>query len=85
MEMPNIADRVWYVLPSKRFTAAIIIRVHNETTVDLVVFADASEGNEYATGTAVKYRVPLYVKQPGDEYPSSNTWFVPQGQFLPHQ
>lgn len=75
--MPNIGDRVWYVLPSKRFTAAVIIRVRDESTADLVVFADTSDGSEYATGTAVRRFVKRYVKQPGDEYPASGTWFIP--------
>ena len=84
-ELPNVGDRVWYMLPSQRFTAAIVIRAHGENSVDLVVFADPSEGGEYATDTAPKMHVSRYMKKEGDVYPTRGTWFVPAGMGVPHQ
>lgn len=83
MEMPEIWDRVWYVLAGGGFAPALVTRVHDENTVNLTVFGDPSDGPEFATGSTSKTQVRRYVKKPEDEYPTVGMWFKPVGQFAP--
>ena len=81
MEVPNIGDTVWYVLPSGRFVPAIVVSASDANTVNLTVFAEPEEGQEFACGCAARLRVPRFERKQEDEYPTSGTWFKPTGQF----
>jgi hypothetical protein len=84
MEMPNLGEIVWYVLPSQRVVPAMVVRAHDATIVDLVVFADAEAGPEFATGTCPTARVPRWERGSEGDALTAGTWFRPEGQLAPH-
>lgn len=86
MNAPNIGEIVWYVMPSQRFAPAIVVRVHDQDTLNVVVFGDADDGTAFASGATPKTRVRRWQRQdPNDpnEYPTAGMWFAPIGPSAP--
>ncbi len=81
MEVPNMGEIVWYVLPSGRFTPAIVVRADSLDSVSLTVFGDTQDGPEFACGCVSRARVQHWEPRQEDEYPIVGTWFRPVGQF----